>query len=229
MAKLFYVKIDVSNGTLILDQSKIKQDYNELLVVPYRITKTQAKKLKDAVTNRFLYKDRHPHLSEVSYEFNRIFHVCSKCDFVTDRSEANKTWGNRCKKCFRKLQEEKRRDNQANKDYRRQIKKYKHHLTTPQGRIDATPISIIESNVRFEMIKQNISSTVMAEKLNISRPTFSKLFKNNTIEYKMLQDICTVLLVPIEKMLRLHRGMRIPKKDGVPRFWLEDGFRISKY
>ena len=69
----------------------------------------------------------------------------------------------------------------------------------------------------------------MANALNISSPTFSKLFKNNTIDYKVLQSICEVLIVPPEKVLRLHRGVRVPRKDGVPRFWLEEDFRITKY
>ncbi|HHX59654.1 MAG TPA: helix-turn-helix transcriptional regulator [Epulopiscium sp.] len=229
MAKLFYVKYDVSSGSLIIDQSKVKQSYDELLVNNYKITKTQAKLLKDAITDRFLYKDRAAFLSEVEWEFNRLFHVCSSCNFVTTRSKVNKAWDNRCQRCFRKVQEEKRRANQANKDYRKQIRKYKEHMTTPQGRVDAIPISIIESNVRFEMIRRNISSTDMANALGISPPSFSKLFKNNTIDYKALQSICEVLIVPPEKMLRLHRGVRVPRKDGVPRFWLDEGFRITKY
>lgn len=229
MPKLFYVKIDVSNGTLILDQSKTKQDYNELLVVPYRITKTQAKKLKEAITDRFLYADREPFLNEIEFEFYRIFRVCRKCGFVNNKEDVNKAWSGLCEGCFRKLQIEKRRKNQADKDERRKMRRYKEHLKTPQGRIDAIPISIIESNVRFEMIRKNISSTDMANALNISKPTFSKLFKGNTINYKVLQSVCEVLIVPPEKILRLHRGVRVPKKDGVPRFWLEDGFRITKY
>ena len=229
MAKLFYIKYDVASGTLILDQSKVKQSYNELLVVPFKITKTQAKLLKGAITDRFLYSDRYAFLNEVEWEFNKLFHVCSVCNFVTTRSKVNKAWGNRCKRCFRKVQEEKRRKNQQNKDYRKQIRRYKDHLATNQGKVDAIPISIIESNVRFEMIRKNISSTGMANALGISSPSFSKLFKNNTIDYKVLQSICEVLIVPPEKMLRLHRGVRVPKKDGIPRFWLEDGFRITKY
>lgn len=229
MAKLFFVKYDVAAGTLILDQSKEKQSYDELLVVPYRITKMQAVELKGAITDRFLYTDRSAFLHEVEYEFNKLFHVCNACNFVTTRSKVNKAWGNRCQKCFRKVQEEKRRKNQQNKDYRKQIRKYKEHMTTPQGKVDAIPISIIKSNVRFEMLRKNISSIDMANALGVSPPSFSKLFKNNTIDYKVLQSICEVLIVPPEKILRLYRGTRVPKKDGVPRFWLEDGFRITKY
>ena len=229
MTKLFYIKYDVASGTLILDQSKVKQSYDELLVNNCKITKTQAKKLKDAITDRFLYSDRDAFLHEVDFEFNRLFHVCSSCNFVTDKSKVNKAWGDKCQRCFRKVQEEKRRANQASKDYRKQIRKYKEHMTTPQGKVDAIPISIIESNVRFEMIRKNISSTGMANALGISPPSFSKLFKNNTIDYKVLQSICEVLIVPPEKMLRLNRGVRVPKKDGVPKFWLDEGFRITKY
>ncbi len=229
MAKLFYVKFDVSAGALILDQSRVKQSYDELLVNNFKITKTQAKLLKDAITDRFLYKDRDAFLSEVEWEFNRLFHVCSSCNFVTTRSKVNKAWGNRCQRCFRKVQEEKRRKNQQNKDYRKQIRKYKEHLTTNQGAVDAIPIAIIESNVRFEMLRKNISSIDMANALGISPPSFSKLFKNNTIDYKVLQSVCEVLIVPPEKILRPKRGIRVPKKDGIPRFWLEDGFRITKY
>ena len=229
MAKLFYIKYDVASGTLIIDQSPKKQSYDELLVNNYKITKTQAKKLKDAITDRFLYSDRFAFLHEVEFEFNRLFHVCSSCNFVTDKSKVNKAWKNRCQRCFRKVQEEKRRANQASKDYRKQIRKYKEHMTTPQGKVDAVPIPIIESNVRFEMIRKNISSADMAEALNISNPTFSKIFKNNTIDYKVLQSVCEVLIVPPERILRLKRGVRVPKKDGVPKFWLEDGFRITKY
>ena len=87
MAKLFYVKFDVSAGTLILDQSRVKQSYDELLVNNFKITKAQAKLLKDAITDRFLYKDRAAFLSEVEWEFNRLFHVCSSCNFVTDKSK----------------------------------------------------------------------------------------------------------------------------------------------
>ena len=199
MAKLFYIKYDVASGTLILDQSKVKQSYDELLVNNFKITKAQAKLLKDAITDRFLYKDRAAFLSEVEWEFNRLFHVCSSCNFVTDRSKVNKAWGNRCKRCFRKVQEEKRRKNQQNKDYRKQIRRYKDHLATNQGKVDAIPISIIESNVRFEMIRKNISSTGMANALGISSPSFSKLFKNNTIDFKVLQSICEVLIVPDRK------------------------------
>lgn len=229
MAKQFFLKYDVISGTLILDQSSKKQSYDELLVNNCKITKTQAKKLKDAITDRFIYSDRAAFLYEVEFEFNRLFHVCSSCNFVTDKSKVNKAWKNRCQRCFRKIQEEKRRANQASKDYRKHIIKYKEHLATNQGKVDAIPISIIESNVRFEMIRKNISSTDMANALNISKPTFSKLFKNNTISFNVLQSICEALIVPPEKMLRLKRGVRVPKKDGVPKFWLEEGFRITKY
>ena len=79
------------------------------------------------------------------------------------------------------------------------------------------------------MIRKNISSTGMANALGISSPSFSKLFKNNTIDYKVLQSVCEVLIVPPERILRPKRGIRVPKKDGVPKFWLEEDFRITKY
>ena len=63
--KLFYLKYDIGAGEIILDQSKAKMSHNEILVLPNRITERQGARLKERLTDRFLYKDRKPFISEV--------------------------------------------------------------------------------------------------------------------------------------------------------------------
>ena len=67
MAGLFYLKWHVEEGRLILDQQKKTVSRKELLVVPYKVTKKQAEKLKERITDRFLYKKRNPFLNEIEH------------------------------------------------------------------------------------------------------------------------------------------------------------------
>lgn len=230
MTKRYFLKYNVASGTIVLDQSKIKKHYDELLVLPNRITKSQGKRLKDRITDRFLYRDRKAFINEVEYEFKEIFNICTGCGFVTDKDKTNKAWGRLCSQCFREEQANTRRRNQAAKDERRQLRRYRLHLQTIQGQIDAIPMEIIESNVRFEMRRQGKTMKNVAEAIGISNSAMSRLLKNKFIDKDELQLISEYLFVPLEKFLRVPRGVRIPKTiDDIPKFWLEDGFRIRKY
>lgn len=227
MAKLFYLKYDIGAGEIILDQSKAKMSHNEILVLPNRITERQGARLKERLTGRFLYKDRKPFVSEVEYEFGKIFSVCKSCGFVTDRDKTNKAWGGLCKKCFRKHQEEKKREYQANKDYRKKVRRLREYLKTEQGKIDAVPLSVIESNVRMEVIRQGKTMRELARHLNISETKMSLLFSAKKLSVDDLRAICEYLMTPMERMLRLPRGVSVKRQDGVPKDWLEDGFRVN--
>lgn len=229
MAKIFYIKWDVEEGVLILDQQKKKVSQKELLVVPYKVTKKQAERLKDRITDRFLYKKRNPFLSEIEHEFFKIFHVCNQCGRVTDKVDVNKAWGKLCKPCFRKYQAEKLKEYQANKDYRKKIRRLKEYLKTEQGKIDAVPLSVIESNVRMEVIRQGKTMREIARHLNISETKMSLLFSAKKLSVDDLRAICEYLMTPMERMLRLPRGVSVKRQDGVPRDWLEEGFWIKNY
>ena len=227
MARLFFLKYDIGAGEIILDQSKAKMSHNEILVLPNRITERQGARLKERLTDRFLYKDRKPFVSEVEYEFGKIFSVCKSCGFVTDRDKTNKAWGGLCKKCFRKHQEEKKREYQANKDYRKKVRRLKEYIKTSQGRVDAVPIEVIESNIRMEVIRQNRTMRELAGHLNMSDKQMSVLFENKRIDFDLLQAICEHLTTPMEQMLRLPRGFRLKRQNGLPGFWFEDDFRMK--
>ena len=87
MAKLYYIKWDVEEGVLILDQQKKKVSQKELLVVPYKVTKKQAERLKERITDRFLHKKRNPFLNEIEHEFFRIFQKDSKASVLRVRCQ----------------------------------------------------------------------------------------------------------------------------------------------
>jgi len=221
---LFYIKWNVEDGEIILDQIRKSVSSKEILVVPYKITKIQAVRLKDRITDRFLYKNRKPFVSEIEYEFNKLFHVCKNCGHVTDKDDVNKAWGNLCKKCFKEYQREKLKEYQANKDYRKKVRRFKEYLKTPQGKVDAVPISVIESNVRMEVIRQGKTMRELAGHLNISETKMSLLFSAKKLSADDLRAICEYLMTPMERMLRLPRGVSVKRQDGVPKDWLEEGF-----
>ena len=227
MARLFYIKWDVEEGVLILDQQKKKVSQKELLVVPYKVTKKQAERLKERITDRFLYKKRNPFLNEIEHEFFRIFHVCKECGYVTDKEKVNKSWGKLCEFCFRKYQAEKLKEYQANKDYRKKIRRLKEYLKTDQGKIDAVPLSVIESNVRMEIIRQGKTMRELARHLNISETKMSLLFSAKKLSVDDLLAICEYLMTPMERMLRLPRGVSVKRQDGVPEHWFENDFRVK--
>lgn len=225
--KLFYLKYDVEAGEIILDQSKKKVSKTELLVLPNKITETQGKKLKERINNRALYKHRKPFLNELEHEFFCLFSVCSRCGYVTDKDKVNKAWDGLCKECFKDYQAEKQREYWATKDYRKRVRKYKRYLNTKQGVIDSVPISVIESNVRMEVIRQGKTMRELAQHLNISDKRMTELFNAKRIDADILDSICEYLITPLERMIRLPRGVRIKKQDGVPKFWFDGDFRIK--
>lgn len=227
--KRFYLKYDISVGELILDPSRKRATINELLVVPNRITQTQGKTLKKRLETRQLIKGRKLFVPEVEEEFHKLFSVCKTCGFVTDRNRINKAWSGECKSCFRETQEARKRENQANRDYIRQIRKYKLHLKTLQGRIDSVPAPLIVSNINFEMKKQGKKWKDLADYLELSQPKLNEILGGKTIRKEYLLLVCEFLFVPVEKLLKRQRGFKIPYKDGVPEFWLEAGFRIRNY
>lgn len=227
MAKLFYLKWHIEEGVLILDQQRYNSKKNEFLITPYKVTQSQAKRLKKRITNRFLYKERKPFLNEIEFEFYNIFHVCKRCGFVTDKAKVNKAWGELCNSCFRDYQEEKKIEYQKSKDYRKRIRQLKVYLQTEQGKVDAVPNEVIQSNVRLEVIKANKTMKDVANYLGISESAMSLFFDNKRIDAGQLQAICEYLMVPIERMTRMPRGVRIKRKDGVPAHWLKEGFRIK--
>jgi transcriptional regulator with XRE-family HTH domain len=227
MAKLFYVKWHVEDGILILDQLKKKTSSKEILVVPNRITKAQGKRLKERITDRYLYKKRNPFVNEIEHEFHSIFHTCKQCGYVTDREKVNKAWGDLCNICFRKLQQEKLKEYQANKDYRKKVRKLKKYLQTTQGKIDAVPLDVIESNVRMEVVRQGKTMRELAKHLNISDSKMSLLFSGKKLDSDDLEAICEYLMTPMELFLRLPRGVYIKRQDGIPKHWLEEDFRMK--
>lgn len=228
-AKRYFLKYNVAVGEIILDASRKRVSVDELLVTKSRITKTQAETLKKRLETRQLIKGRKLFLSEVEEEFNKLFSVCKTCGFVTDRAKINKTWDGECRSCFRETQEVRKRENQANRDYLRQIRKYKLHLNTLQGQIDSVPVPLIVSNIQFEMKKQGKKFKDLADYLELPQSKLNEMFGGKTIRKEYLLLVCEFLFVPVEKLLKRQRGFRIPYKDGVPKFWLEDNFRIRNY
>ena len=227
MAKFYYLKYNVEIGEIVLDISKKKVSSKELLVLPNRITQKQGLKLRERITDRFLYKDRKAFISEVEYEFKRLFSICTECGFVTDKDKVNKAWKGLCRSCFKEYQQEKVKDYQSNKDYLKKVRKLKEYLKTEQGQIDAVPGSVIESNVRMAVVRTNKTMREVAKHLNISDKQMSILFNNKRIDADILRAICEYLMTPLERMLRPPRGVRIKRKDGVPKFWLDEDFRIK--
>lgn len=232
MSKRYYVKYNVAIGELILDSSKVKSNPEELLVVPHMIGSRQGKVLKERITNRFLYKRRKPFLQEIEHEFYKIFHVCKTCGHVTNKQgehKHQKRWGDECKKCYQKTRIRRRKEWEATKDHRKVIRRYKLHLNTLQGQIDAVPIEVIESNVRLEMKLQGKTPKEMAQFMGVSQSRFSEMFRTVSIKKDYLLKMSEYLFVPVEKLIRRPRGVRIPYVDGVPKFWLDKNFRIRNY
>lgn len=227
MAKFYWLKYDVDAGEIILDQSKKKVSSSELLVLQNKITEAQGGRLKKRLREREQFKKRKLFLNEVEYEFRRLFSICKRCGYVTDKAKINKAWHGLCKKCFKDYQEEKKREYWATKDYRKKINRYKEYLKTEQGLIDSVPISVIESNVKMEVVRQGKTMREVARHLNLSDKQMTELFKAKRIDAEILEAICEYLMTPIERMIRRHRGVRIPKKDGVPKFWIDTDFKMK--
>ena len=86
------------------------------------------------------------------------------------------------------------------------------------------PLSVIESNVRMEVIRQGKTMREVARHLNISETKMSLLFSAKKLSVDDLRAICEYLMTPMERMLRLPRGVSVKRQDGVPKDWLEEGF-----
>lgn len=226
--KTYHILYDSYCGEIILATSKKKESMAEILVVPYKITERQGKSLKNAINASREKYERTLFSNEVEDIFNRLFHVCKACSFVTDRP-VNKAWGDRCEKCFRKYQEEERKRFRELADHRKQVRRYRLHLNTLQGQIDAVPIQVIESNVKLLMRRQGKAYGDLADYLGASNKYLSELFKNRTIKKEYLLKISEFLFVPVKKLLVIPRGFKLPYQDGIPKFWLDEKFYIRNY
>lgn len=226
--KKYFLLYDVSCGEIILATSNKRETMAEILVVPYKITERQGKSLKNALNASKDKVGRILFSNEVEDIFNKLFHVCKACSFVTDRP-VNKTWGERCEKCFREYQEEERKRFRELADHRKQVRKYRLHLNTLQGQIDAVPIQVIESNVKLLIRRRGKAYGDLAAYIGMSNQRFSEIFKNQTIKKEYLLKISEFLFVPVKKLLEVPRGFRLPYKDGVPKFWLDEKFYIRNY
>ena len=223
----YFLKYYLATGELIFDKTPNRAHNDELLVVRYKITLSQGKRLENRLKIVHLRLGRILFLHEVEQEFYKMFHVCKTCGFVSDK--VRKEWNGECQKCFRHTQELKRIEYQRTKDYRKQIRKYKLHMKTLQGQIDSVPIALIESNVKLELKKQGKTIKNLADGLCLRQSKINEIFANKTIKKEYLLEMAEFLFVPVEKFLRLQRGVRIPYKDGVPKFWLDDDFVIRNY
>ena len=69
------------------------------------------------LTDRFLYKDRKPFISEVEYEFGKIFSVCKSCGFVTPRDKKTRRGAVCVKSASENIRRKRKKEYQATKDY----------------------------------------------------------------------------------------------------------------
>lgn len=227
--KLYFLKYDIEAGEIILDKSRRRASIRELLIVPYKVSTRQGERLSERIGVDRLKRGRILFSHEVEYIFNRMFNVCKECGFVTDKVKSRKQWNGLCRSCFREYQEAQKIEFRDKRDYRRQIRKYKLHLNTLQGQIDSVPLELIEANVRLELKKQGKTVKSLSDGIKLRQSKINEMFKGKTIKKEYLLEISEYLFVPVEKLLRIPRGASIPYKDGVPKFWLDDGFVIRNY
>ncbi len=226
----YYPKYSLESGELILDTSKASFDGSEMLILPYKITKTQGYQLKGKVERSHYHVERMPFLHEYQFQFYKIFHVCEKCNFVSEKRKVNKAWGPLCRRCFRKRQAQDVKQRGRDNDYRKKIIKYRAYLKTTQGKINAVPKEYLISNMKIELDMKGLSLTQLAEYMGVSSKKLYNLLSNRFIKEEIVLAASSLLNIPINRFLKIRRGLTNPTIDGIPAFWLKDGFlpRINK-
>ena len=223
------MKYNVRTGTLIADASRKTSSWEEALLVDSKVTAEQARTLNEVIKNRPKYRDRKPYLFEVEIEFQKLFTVCDTCACAIDRAKHNKAWGKNCRDCHQIVVKKRTADRIKRRDYYRQVRRYRLHYNTPQGKVDAIPIQLIKENTRLEMKLKGETFSSVARALDIDEKAFRAFFENRTISRHLLAQIAGYLKIPISRLTHKRRGVTLRLKDGVPEFWLHRNFRIRYY
>lgn len=219
-AKRYYLKFNVVNNSIILDVNSSLHNEDEILLSNHTITVRQGKLLRDAMKEH----DK-PYSTEVLFLFDKLFNVCPDCGIVLTKSSQKAAQKNRCVKCWNKFREERRdiwfKNRDKQRDYERQMRKLRLHLKTPQGRVDAVPMDIIESNIRIALARKGGTFKEMGEFIGVSPSVIYSLFRNKYIRVERLLQICEYLKVNLGTILAIPIGVKIPKIDGVPKHMVE--------
>lgn len=225
----FYLKYNIKNGAFILDTSRTSQGWDELLVSENKVSKLQGIEFQDKVNNAYKFKKRSPWLFEVEEEFDKMFHTCAECGYVTTRTEHKHYWTKYCKSCAEEISREKLLAKDRRKNRQRRIRRLRLHLNTPQGKVDAVPIEIIKENTALEMRLKGTSFAEVGRKMGLPEGSLARMFQGKSISRHILAEIASIIGVPLSSLIRKRRGVRIPLKHGVPAFWLDETFVIRYY
>lgn len=225
MQRTYFVKLDIDSGKIILDITDEKKNHNELLIPDYRLSEEQGKMLSDR-----LKKYKKPQYPDAILECRRIFYPCKQCGYVVTSEKANKAWNGLCEPCFRVNQKNRRKlydtEREEEKALQNRLERYKRHIATTQGRIDAVPIEIIESNIRLEMFSKGLLYKDLARTLRMTSPQVSQLFYNKYIKAGTLKSIAKFIGVDLKALLKVPKEYKIEMYNGIPASWFDPNSRI---
>ena len=222
--KRFWIRLSLLTNKIILDVSSEDKE-NEIIIPDYRITEEQGLMLYGRT-------ERYDPLqyADVILECKRLFSICDNCGHVTNRSEINRTWEGRCEACFRDDQKEKKRLWERTRDrkeaLKERIEQLSKHYETPQGKVDAVPMVVIYSNIRYHMYEKGLMYKDLAKVLGISQPRLNHILGRKFIKVDDLQKIADFIDIDIKKLLFVPKGYGIEYLYGVPAFWFESRLRF---
>ena len=221
--KKYWIRLSLLTNKIILDVSAEEKE-NEIVIPDYRITEEQGLKLygRTEKYDPLQYAD-------VMLECKRLFSICNNCNHVTDRSVINRTWKGRCEACFRDDQKEKKRLWERTRDreeaLKERIEQLSKHYETKQGKVDAIPMVVIYSNIRYHMYEKGLMYKDLAKQLDIRQSRLNQMLGRKFIAYKDLERIANFIDIDIKDLLFTPKDYKIEHIYGVPAFWFESRMR----
>lgn len=216
--ELYYLKFDVTNARIILDSDKEQKSSNEYLIEGYRISRSQGKML-----NEKLNKYRRVLIPDVELECKRLFRKCKVCGFVINRNDSATDWGGLCNRCRKDGEEERKRVYNRELYYKKKrtqhLNKYQAVLNTVQGQIYATPMEVIQSNIRGAMFSKGKTYRDLSKHLGIDEREFTKMFYGMYMDKEKLFKIADFIGVKYTELIKIPPGVTFETYYGIPYWW----------
>jgi plasmid maintenance system antidote protein VapI len=213
----YYLKFNVVEKKFALDTVfRAENDYYAIKNAP--LTEAQAEEFVARIERKYISQSKPFEMNLLEAEFNLHFKICSECKVVITRKKWLKHHGSKCAACYSEVKGEiiakKRRKVVAEK----RTEALKEYVSTEQGVIDTVGAQMIFNNIKVQLLKKNKTQTELAELLEMSSPSsVTRMFHGNkSITADRLFKIAEWLRVPFDVLVKLPRGVKVEKKNGVP-------------
>jgi hypothetical protein len=157
-------------------------------------------------------------LNVLEFEFDKYFHICCECKYVTEHPEWADRFGNRCYECYQDTLFEKRSIAIKKVARRKREEQLRLYVKTDIGQVDIAGVRIVWANIRIELLRNGRKLTELAKLLGVSDGLLNQMmYRDQTIKTATIYKIAEWLMTPFEIFVRLPRGTKpLKRKNGIP-------------